>query len=82
MMAILIGIFSTAIVASSWQVIWKQPSPSMHHTSSSGMATLAPIAAGTPKPMAPEPPELIQVRGRLKGMNCDPHIWCWPTPAQ
>ena len=81
MMPIFTGIFSKAIAASSWQVIWKQPSPSMHHTSSSGMATLAPIEAGTPKPIAPSPPELIQVRGRWKRMNCEAHIWCWPTPA-
>jgi hypothetical protein len=47
MIAILTGMFSVVIVASSWQVIWKQPSPSMHHTTSSGRPTLAPIAAGT-----------------------------------
>ena len=32
MIAILTGIFSVVIVASSWHVIWKQPSPSIAHT--------------------------------------------------
>ena len=47
MTATLIGMFSIAQVASSWLVIWKQPSPSMDHTVASGRPTLAPIAAGT-----------------------------------
>ena len=63
MIAILIGMPSIAQVASSWLVIWKQPSPSIAHTSASGRPTLAPIAAGTAKPMVPAPPELIQVLG-------------------
>ena len=63
MTATLIGMFSIAQVASSWLVIWKQPSPSMDHTVVSGQPTLAPMAAGTEKPMVPRPPELIQVRG-------------------
>ena len=45
--ATLIGMFSMAQVASSWLVIWKQPSPSIAHTTRSGWATFAPIAAGT-----------------------------------
>ena len=45
--ATLIGMPSMAQVASSWLVIWKQPSPSMAQTTASGRATLAPIAAGT-----------------------------------
>ena len=45
--ATLIGMPSMAQVASSWLVIWKQPSPSIAHTTASGRATLAPIAAGT-----------------------------------
>jgi hypothetical protein len=61
--ATLIGIPSMAQVASSWLVIWKQPSPSIDHTVASGRPTLAPIAAGTEKPMVPSPPELIQVFG-------------------
>ena len=46
MIATLIGMSLIAQVASSWLVIWKQPSPSMAHTVVSGMPTLAPIAAG------------------------------------
>ena len=68
-------------VASSWLVIWKQPSPSIAHTVASGRPTFAPIAAGIEKPMVPRPPELIQVRGCSYRMNCAAHIWCWPTPA-
>ena len=45
--ATLIGMPSIAQVASSWLVIWKQPSPSMAHTTVSGQPTFAPIAAGT-----------------------------------
>ena len=47
MMATLIGMSLMTQVASSWLVIWKQPSPSMAHTVRSGLPTLAPIAAGT-----------------------------------
>ena len=63
MTATLIGMPSIAQVASSWLVIWKQPSPSMAHTTASGRAILAPIAAGTAKPIVPSPPELSQLRG-------------------
>ncbi|SLF21645.1 Uncharacterised protein [Mycobacteroides abscessus subsp. massiliense] len=70
------GTPSMAQVASSWLVIWKQPSPSMAHTSASGRAILAPMAAGTAKPMVPRPPELSQVRGFSYLMNCAAHIWC------
>ena len=51
-------------VASSCIVIWKQPSPSMLITVASGRPTFAPIAAGTPKPIVPRPPEVSQCRGR------------------
>ena len=47
MTATLIGMPSSAQVASSWLVIWKQPSPSIAQTTASGWPTLAPIAAGT-----------------------------------
>ena len=47
MIATLIGMPSIAQVASSWLVIWKQPSPSIAQTVVSGRPTLAPIAAGT-----------------------------------
>ena len=63
MIATLTGMPSMAQVASSWLVIWKQPSPSIAHTVASGRPTLAPIAAGTAKPIVPRPPELIQVPG-------------------
>ena len=63
MIATLIGMSLMAQVASSWLVIWKQPSPSTDQTVVSGRPTLAPIAAGTEKPMVPRPPELIQVPG-------------------
>ena len=43
-----IGSRSSAAVASSWQVIWKQPSPSMQTTVASGRAAFAPTAAGRP----------------------------------
>jgi hypothetical protein len=45
--ATVIGTPSIAAVASSWLVIWKQPSPSIAHTSRSGAPSLAPSAAGT-----------------------------------
>ena len=63
MIATLIGMSLIAQVASSWLVIWKQPSPSIAQTVASGRPTLAPIAAGTAKPIVPRPPELIQVLG-------------------
>ena len=47
MIATLIGMSLIAQVASSWLVIWKQPSPSIDQTVASGRPTLAPIAAGT-----------------------------------
>ena len=60
-MATLTGMRSLDAVTSSWAVIWKQPSPSTAQTSRSGRPTLAPMAAGTEKPMVPRPPELTQV---------------------
>jgi hypothetical protein len=47
MIATLMGIWLMTQVASSWLVIWKQPSPSMAQTTRSGSPTLAPMAAGT-----------------------------------
>ena len=47
MIATLIGMSLIVQVASSWLVIWKQPSPSIAHTTRSGLPTLAPMAAGT-----------------------------------
>ena len=72
--AILTGIRSTAAVTSSWAVIWKQPSPSIAHTVLSGRPTLAPIAAGTEKPIVPSPPEFTQVYGSSKFQYWLDHI--------
>ena len=47
MIATLIGMSLIVQVASSWLVIWKQPSPSIAQTRRSGSATFAPMAAGT-----------------------------------
>ena len=63
MIATLIGMSLMAQVASSWLVIWKQPSPSIAQTVASGRPALAPIAAGTAYPIVPRPPELSQVPG-------------------
>src|SRR5215218_9646437 len=52
-----------AAVAISWTFMISEPSPARQTTVSSGQATLAPIAAGSPKPIVPRPPELIHVRG-------------------
>src|SRR4029450_7280354 len=56
--ATLTGIRSWTSVISSWNVIWKPPSPVIAHVSRSGRPTAAPIAAGTLKPIVPRPPEL------------------------
>ena len=63
MMATLILIFSCAMVANSHIVIWKPPSPTITHTSASGRASLAPMAAGNAKPIVPNPPEVMSERG-------------------
>ena len=63
MIATLMSSFSCAIVASSGIVIWKPPSPATTQTSLSGQAILAPIAAGSAKPIVPRPPEVISERG-------------------
>ena len=59
------GTPSWAQVASSWAFIWKEPSPVRQMTVSSGRPIAAPIAAGSPKPIVPRPPEEIQRRGPL-----------------
>ena len=53
----------------------------MDHTVFSGRPTLAPRAAGTSKPMEPNPPDVIRVLGSWKEQNWAAHIWCWPTPV-
>ena len=78
--AIFTGIRSAAAVTISCAVIWKQPSPSTAQTVLSGQPTLAPIAAGTEKPIVPRPPEFTHVYGCSKRQCWLAHIWCWPTP--
>ncbi len=79
MMATLTLMPSCSAVASSHEVIWKPPSPTTTHTSFSGQANLAPMAAGRAKPMVPRPPEVMSERGLSWWKYCASHIWCWPT---
>ena len=46
------------------------------------MPSLAPIAAGSPKPIVPRPPEETQVRGSVRLVYWQAHIWFWPTSVQ
>ncbi len=62
MIAMLTFRFSCTMVASSAMVIWKPPSPTTTHTSASGRATFAPIAAGSANPIVPKPPDVISER--------------------
>ena len=62
----LTGISCWAAVANSCTFITRLPSPARQTTVSSGQATLAPIAAGRPKPIVPRPPELSHRRGSAK----------------
>jgi hypothetical protein len=57
------GISSNTAVASEFSVIAKLPSPAISTTGTSGLATLAPIAAGNPQPIVPRPVELKKVPG-------------------
>ena len=41
----------------------------------------APIAAGSPKPIVPRPPELMWLFGRRNPAYRAAHIWFWPTSA-
>ncbi len=50
-------------VAREFSVMLKLPSPAMSTTGTSGRATLAPIAAGNPQPIVPNPVELKNVPG-------------------
>ena len=61
--AILTGMRSWTRVISSWNVIWKPPSPVIAQVSRSGRPSAAPIAAGTEKPIVPSPPELTWLFG-------------------
>ena len=49
--------------ATSPQVIWKQPSPSMQTTGKSGRASFAAIAPGRPKPIDDQPLVMWKVFG-------------------
>ncbi len=64
--AIFTGIRSWTRVISSWEVIWKPPSPVIAQVSRSGRPRAAPIAAGNEKPIVPRPPELTWLFGRRK----------------
>ena len=55
MMATLIGMLLMTQVASSWLVIWKQPSPSTAHTVRSRLADLGAHGGGHGIPHRPEP---------------------------
>jgi len=70
--------FSRA-VASSFIVIWNEPSPARSITKRSGAATFAPIAAGNPNPIVPSPPDVMKVRFLRTSKKCSAHIWCLPT---
>mmetsp|Transcript_38010 Transcript_38010/g.74757 ORF Transcript_38010/g.74757 Transcript_38010/m.74757 type:complete len:217 (-) Transcript_38010:1079-1729(-) len=70
-----------AAVAISIPVIEKEASPSISITILSGRATLTPMAAGSPKPIVPRPPDVRNVLGYLQRKCCAAHIWCCPTPV-
>jgi hypothetical protein len=53
-------------VDSSCMFIMKLPSPVTQATTASGWANCTPMAAGSPNPMVPRPPELIQRRGAVE----------------
>src|SRR5262249_57541281 len=67
----------SAAVASSWHTITRLRSPARQTTVSSGFATLAPIAAGRPKPIVPRPPGVIQRRGFREGVEFTPPNLGW-----
>ena len=78
MIIILIGRPYWATVPSSWIFIWKLASPDIQITCSSGCATCAPIAAGNPYPIVPNP-ALVNHLLWLVLINWAAHIWCCPT---
>ena len=75
MMATLIGMPSTVQVASSWLVIWKQPSPSIAHTAESGAADLGAHGGGHRVAHGAEPAGVEPVPGMLvpDELGC-PHL--------
>ena len=60
------GMLYRASVESSAQFMWKLPSPAQLTTVSSGSAVFAPMAAPSPNPMVPSPPEVMKCRGLRK----------------
>src|SRR5437667_12797471 len=78
-LTILIGSRYCLQVESSCRHIWIDDSPVTHATVAPGLASCTPIAAGSPKPIVPRPPEFIQHRGRSNLLPCAAHILCWPT---
>jgi hypothetical protein len=68
------GRSSATAAASSCAVMAKDPSPSTQTTVASGRAARAPIAAGSPNPMVPRPPELTNRRGAVQTRYCMAHI--------
>jgi len=57
------GRSSSTLVARLFSVMPKLPSPAMSTIGTSGLAALAPMAAGKPQPIVPRPPELKKVLG-------------------
>ena len=79
MMKVFTGSLFTMAVAISCMFIWMLPSPAMQSTSLSRNAACAPIAAGSPKPIVPSPPEVSHLRGLLSRKCWAANIWCCPT---
>ena len=61
------SVCNSAAVANSWIFIMMLPSPEKHTTLLPGSANAMPIAVGRPKPIVPNPPELIHCRGKRIG---------------
>ena len=53
----------------------------MSRTVLSGLATCAPIAEGSPKPIVPSDPDVTIERGSVHRMNWHAIIWWFPTPV-
>src|ERR687893_1267277 len=73
------GSLSSTDTASEFSVMLKDPSPAISTTGTLGLAALAPIEAGNPKPIVPRPVELKKVPGVITSKWRDAHIWHWPT---
>src|ERR671922_1025778 len=73
------GNLSSTDTASEFSVMLNEPSPAMSTTGTLGLAALAPIEAGNPKPIVPRPVELKNVPGEITSKYSDAHIWHCPT---